>query len=255
MEVTAELLLWIIRISVGGILLILFLLLMNYLYEKYYSETTINTQSFLSNLKAIIGGIYKDIKNYIDNILTRFPKGDDDESISFLTAVAYGIYTIVGWFLTIIFLIGLGVGGAYLAMNRWEIFNSADSIYEQLPALLIGLLGAIIALVCITALLSILLAIVYKWLVDIRIRGNKQLVDTNKALIRVLDGKFGEDEAGKIEDLNADSPDKTEGKKDKIKYTPHGDEKEVELAEDHSDELYEITLDPETNKPSKIEKI
>ena len=140
-------------------------------------------------------------------------------------------------------------------MNRWEIFNSADSIYGQLPALLIGLLGAIIALVCITALLSILLAIVYKWLVDIRIRGNKQLVDTNKALIRVLDEKFGEDEAGKIEDLNADSPDKTEGKKDKIKYPPHGDEKEVELAEDHSDELYEITLDPETNKPSKIEKI
>ena len=61
MEVTADLLLWIIRISVGGILLILFLLLINYLYEKYYSETTINTQSFLSNLKAIIGGIYKDI--------------------------------------------------------------------------------------------------------------------------------------------------------------------------------------------------
>ena len=62
-------------------------------------------------------------------------------------------------------------------------------------------------------------------------------------------------EASFSEDLNADSPDKTEGKKDKIKYTPHGDEKEVELAEDHSDELYEITLDPETNKPSKIEKI
>ena len=255
MEVTAELLLWIIRISVGGILLILFLLLMNYLYEKYYSEATINTQSFLSNLKAIIGGIYKDIKNYIDNILTRFPKGDDDESISFLTAVAYGIYTIVGWFLTIIFLIGLGAGGAYLAMNRWEIFNSADSIYGQLPALLIGLLGAIITLVCFIGLMGLLVASIYKIMVDIGIRQNKPLVDSNKELINVLNERLSKSEGIEVDNSNERSLDKFESKKDEIKYTPHKKEKAVELPKDHSDELYEITLDPETNKPSKIEKI
>ncbi len=254
MEVTPELLIWIIRISVGGIILILFLLLINYIYEKYESGATINTQGFLSNIKAIIRGIYTDIQNYIDEILNRFPKSDDHESVSFLTAVAYGFHTIVGWILTVIFLVGLGAGGAYLTMNRWVVFNSTDNLNEQLPALLIGLLGAIITLVCVISLLSISLAVAYKGLVDIRIRGNRQLVDTNKTLIRILYEQFSKDEASKTEDLNADSPNKTEGKKDKIKYTPHEKEKEVELAVDHSNELYEITLDPETNKPGKIEK-
>jgi len=216
MEITKELLLLIIQISIAGIILMLFLMLKNYLNKKNISTKKIgekinarkiNARTFFANVWTIMKGIYSDIQNFIDNILNRFPKGNDDESVSFLTAVAYGLYTIVGWFLTIIFLVGLGTGGAYLAMNRWA--QPAYRDITQLLNLLIGLLGALITLVCIISLLSISLAVAYKWLVDIRIRGNKPLVDTNKTLIRILHEKFSEDE----KDLIKDSSDKKEKKK------------------------------------------
>jgi len=218
MEITKELLLLIIQISIAGIILMLFLMLKNYLNKKNISTKKIegkinarnfftNARNFFANVWTIMKGIYSDIQNFIDNILNRFPKGNDDESVSFLTAVAYGLYTIVGWFLTIIFLVGLGTGGAYLAMNRWA--QPAYGDITQLLNLLIGLLGALITLVCIISLLSISLAVAYKWLVDIRIRGNKPLVDTNKTLIRILHEKFSEDE----KDLIKDSSDKKEKKK------------------------------------------
>ena len=222
MEITKELLLLIIQISIAGIILMLFLMLKNYLNKKNISTKKIegkinarnffaNARNFFANVWTIMEGIYSDIQNFIDNILNRFPKGNDDESVSFLTAVAYGLYTIVGWFLTIIFLVVLGIGGAYLTMYMWyqPFTGELVSPFTQLSRLLIGLLGALITLVCIISLLSISLAVAYKWLVDIRIRGNKPLVDTNKTLIRILHEKFSEDE----KDLIKDSSDKKEKKK------------------------------------------
>ena len=221
MEITKELLLLIIQISIAGIILMLFLMLKNYLNKKNISTKKIegkinarnfftNARNFFANVWTIMKGIYSDIQNFIDNILNRFPKGNDDESVSFLTAVAYGLYTIVGWFLTIIFLVVLGIGGAYLTMYIWnQPFGESANPFTQLSRLLIGLLGALITLVCIISLLSISLAVAYKWLVDIRIRGNKPLVDTNKTLIRILHEKFSEDE----KDLIKDSSDKKEKKK------------------------------------------
>ena len=67
--------------------------------------------------------------------------------------------------------------------------------------------------------------------------------------------RLSKSEGIEVDNSNERSLDKFESKKDEIKYTPHKKEKAVELPKDHSDELYEITLDPETNKPSKIEKI
>jgi len=220
MEITRELLLLIIQISIAGIILMLLLMLKNYLNKKNISTKKIgekinarkiNARTFFANVWMIMKGIYSDIQNFIDNILNRFPKGNDDESVSFLTAVAYGLYTIVGWFLTIIFLVVLGIGGAYLTMYMWNQPFTVESAnpFTQLSRLLIGLLGALITLVCIISLLSISLAVAYKWLVDIRIRGNKPLVDTNKTLIRILHEKFSEDE----KDLIKDSSDKKEKKK------------------------------------------
>jgi len=219
MEITRELLLLIIQISIAGIILMLLLMLKNYLNKKNISTKKIgekinarkiNARTFFANVWMIMKGIYSDIQNFIDNILNRFPKGNDDESVSFLTAVAYGLYTIVGWFLTIIFLVVLGIGGAYLTMYIWnQPFGESANPFTQLSRLLIGLLGALITLVCIISLLSISLAVAYKWLVDIRIRGNKPLVDTNKTLIRILHEKFSEDE----KDLIKDSSDKKEKKK------------------------------------------